>query len=410
VTAGRALLAALLLTLLAAVAAPAAHAVPTLRGAKSAVVMEASTGQVAYARDAGDRRAIASTTKMMTALVTLEKADLDDVVRASNYRPAPIESQIGLVPGERMAVRDLLRGLLLASGNDAAMALAVGVGGTRAGFVREMNAEARRLALDDTHFANPIGLDQQGNYSTAIDLAHLAIALRRNAFARETMDRARITLQTGARPRTLVNRNALVRSVSQVNGVKTGHTSGAGYVLVGSASRNGITVVSVVMGEPSEALRDQDSLTLLRYGLDRFRRVTGLREGAVLGKVGLAFRDETVDVVAGGGVQRIIQRGQRFTVDVQGLPAELRGPVPAGTRVGTAVVRLAGREVARVPVVTASAVAAASFGDKVRDASGGAALPLAIVLVVAGSLLVMVLRRRALKRRRAVRRRERRAA
>jgi D-alanyl-D-alanine carboxypeptidase (penicillin-binding protein 5/6) len=404
-------LAALLLGALALpAAAPAQSSAPQLRGARAAILLEASTGQVAYARNADARRSIASTTKLMTALVTLQKADLDDVIRASSYRPAPVESQIGLRPGERMTVRDLLRGLLLASGNDAAMALAVGVSASRAAFVRAMNARARALGLADTHFSNPIGLDQEGNYSSAADLAQLAVVLRRNAFARETMNLPRATLQTGSQRRRIINRNTLVRTVPAVNGVKTGRTLGAGYVLVGSATRNGITVVSVVMGEPSEALRDSDTVRLLRYGLDTFRRVTGLRQGDVLGRIKLAHRDEHVDVLASATVRRIIRRGQRFRVQVQGLPAELDGPLSSGSRVGTAVVRLGDDVVARVPLVTASAVAKASLTDRASDAAGGLIVPFLLALVMAGSLLVMVLRRRAERRRRSVRRRERRAA
>ncbi len=405
-----ALAAALLVACLVAPSVAAAQSGPQLRGAKSAIVIEASTGQAAYKRDAGDRRQIASTTKMMTALVTLQHADLDDVFRASSYRPAPIESQIGLKPGERMSVRDLMRGLLLPSGNDAAMALAVGVSGSRNAFVRAMNTDAQQLGLRDTHFANPIGLDAPTNYSTAADLAKLAVVLRRNDFARETMDRRRATLQTGSRERTVVNRNTLVQEYPWVNGVKTGHTNSAGYLLVGSATRNGVTVVSVVMGEPSEAARDADSLTLLRYGLSSFSQGTGLRKGAVLARPKLAYRDEHVDLVASSGVQAIVRRGQRFTVSVQDVPAELRGPIPAGARIGTAVVRVGGRVVGRVPLLTATPVSTASVADRFKDANGPVIVAVVIALLAVGSLLFMGLRRRAARRRRAVRRRERRAA
>ena len=405
-----ALAAALLVASLVAPSVATAQPGPQLRGAKSAIVIEASTGQAAYKRGAGDRRQIASTTKMMTALVTLQHADLDDVFRASSYRPAPIESQIGLKPGERMSVRDLMRGLLLPSGNDAAMALAVGVSGSRNAFVRAMNTDAQQLGLRDTHFANPIGLDAPTNYSTAADLAKLAVVLRRNDFARETMDRRRATLQTGARERTVVNRNTLVQEYPWVNGVKTGHTNSAGYLLVGSATRDGVTVVSVVMGEPSEAARDADSLTLLRYGISSFTRKTGLRKGAVLARPKLAYRDEHVDLVASSGVQAIVRRGQRFTVSVQDVPAELRGPIPAGARIGTAVVHLGGRVVGRVPLLTATPVSTASVADRFKDANGPVIVAVVIALVAAGSLLFMGLRRRAARRRRAVRRRERRAA
>jgi serine-type D-Ala-D-Ala carboxypeptidase (penicillin-binding protein 5/6) len=383
---------------------------PELRGAKSAIVVEASTGEVAYARASRVHREIASTTKLMTALVTLENADLDEVFEASNYHPAAVESQIGLRPGERMSVRDLLRALMLPSANDAAMALAIGVSGTRSAFVRRMNREAAELGLRDTHYANPIGLDAAGNYSSAADLVKLAITLRRNEFARETMDRPRAILRTGARTRTVLNRNTLVRTVPYVNGVKTGHTQDAGYVLVGSATRNGITVVSAVLGEPSEAARDADSLALLRYGLAQFHRVTAISAGHVVARPKLDFRDQHVDVVAKHTIRRTVRRGERFSVEVHGVPSEVEGPIARGTRVGTAIVRLGGEEIARVPLVTATAVSKASFADQVRDLAKRIGVLWIVGVALIGSLLAMVLRRRALRRRRAVRRRERRAA
>ena len=181
------------------------------------------------------------------------------------------------------------------------MALAVGVSGSRNAFVRAMNTDAEQLGLRDTHFANPIGLDAPTNYSTAADLAKLAVSCGATTSRARRWTAARATLQTGARERTVVNRNTLVQEYPWVNGVKTGHTNSAGYLLVGSATRNGITVVSVVMGEPSEAARDADSLTLLRYGLSSFTRQTGLRKGAVLARPKLAYRDEHVDLVASSG-------------------------------------------------------------------------------------------------------------
>ena len=200
-------------------------------------MIEVSTGTVACQRAADKERSIGSTTKLMTALLTLEQAKLSQTFTASDYRPAPIESQIGLQPGERMKVSDLMRGLLLESGNDAAVTLAEGVSGSRKAFVREMNKRARSLGLKHTHFANPIGLDQEGNYSSARDLVTLATVLRTNSFFKKVVDSPSGTLKTGVRPRTFRNRNRLVRNYAFVNGVKTGHTRGAGYVLVGSASQ-----------------------------------------------------------------------------------------------------------------------------------------------------------------------------
>src|SRR4029077_14441342 len=180
------------------------------------------------------------------------------------------ESVIGLRAGERMKVSDLVRGLLVASANDAAATLAVDVAGSRKKFVKLMNEQARKLGLPHTHYANPVGLDEPGNYSTVADLIKLALVLRRHAFFRETTNLGHVTLQSGDHPRPLTNVNALLNKVAYVNGVKTGHTQDAGYCLVGSATRDGITVVSAVLGDPSEAARDSDTLALLRYGLAQY--------------------------------------------------------------------------------------------------------------------------------------------
>jgi D-alanyl-D-alanine carboxypeptidase (penicillin-binding protein 5/6) len=387
--------------------APAAAAqspgAPRLQGAKAAIVMEASTGDVLYSRKADEHRAIASTTKLMTVLVALQRTDLDDIFSAVDYHASAAESQIGLVPGERMSVRDLLRAALLPSANDAAATLAVGTMGSTSAFVRQMNDEARRLGLRDTHYANPVGLDDADNYSSARDLAKLAIRLRRFEFFRRTTDLPRATLRSGARVRTVVNRNTLVRRIDDVNGVKTGRTTSAGYVLVGSASRDGVTVVSAVLGEPSEHARDADSLALLRYGLDSYDARTALPEGRVLGRVALRYRGgEFVDVIAGATVRRVLRRGTRTRVAVGSLPAEVDGPLPRGSRVATAVVRAGDKVLARVPVVTARPVEEAGLGTRLDDLLGRTETIVALVLLLACSLPLLLLRRRALRRRRAL--------
>jgi D-alanyl-D-alanine carboxypeptidase (penicillin-binding protein 5/6) len=394
-------LAALALTPACAVAQSADP--PRLLGAKSAIVMEASTGDVLFARDADDHRSIASTTKLMTVLVALRRDDLDDIFSAIDYHASAAESQIGLVPGERMSVRDLLRAALLPSANDAAATLAVGTMGSTRAFVREMNTRARALGLDNTHYGNPVGLDDPDNYSSARDLAKLAIALRHFEFFRRTTDLPRATLRSGARTRTVVNRNTLVRRIDDVNGVKTGRTSRAGYVLVGSATRDGVTVVSAVLGEPSERARDADSLALLRYGLNSYSATTALPEGRILGSVPLRYRaGQSVDVIGGATVRRVLRRGVHPTVAVSGLPSEVDGPLPRGSRVGTAVVRAQGKVLATVPVVTAKPVEEAGLGTRLDDLLGRTDTIIALMLLLACSLPLLLLRRRALRRRRAL--------
>ncbi len=381
--------------------APGAHAQdggPPGIQAPSAILVEASTGDVVFERDADEQRSIASTTKLMTALLALEGIALDDVLTAPEYNAGPLESQIGLREGERMTVRDLLRALLLESANDAAVTLAVGLSGSTGAFVEEMNRRAKELGLKDTEYANPIGLDDPDNRSSARDLVKLAQVLRRKPFFRETVNMPRAVLRSGSRRREIDNRNTLVQDVPVVDGVKTGRTTGAGYVLVGSATREGVTVMSAVLGEPTEAARNADTLALLRYGLSRYKRRTVLEEGAELRSADLEYRDDEVKLVAGETVERVLRRGERARTRVISAPDELDGPLPAGAEVGSIEVRVRGRVVERVPLVTATAVAEASLTDRVRSVLLQPTSILLVVLLVGCTVLLALLRRRVVRR------------
>jgi D-alanyl-D-alanine carboxypeptidase (penicillin-binding protein 5/6) len=379
-------------------AARAADDGPIVR-APAAILVEPATGDVVYQRNARDERPVASTTKLMTALLTLERMKLGTTVTAIRYRAAPAESVIGLRAGERLTVADLMRGLLLASANDAAATLAVRVAGSRRKFVRLMNSRARQLRLSHTHYANPIGLDEAGNHSSAEDLVKLTLILRRNEFFRAVTNLPGATLKTGSRQRTIANRNTLVRTVKAVNGVKTGHTSTAGYVLVGSATRNGVTVVSAVLGEPNEGSRDADSLTLLRYGLSHYHRIAGVRKGATYATAGLAHRDERVNLVATRTIRHTVRRSEHMTTRVIGAPREVEGPLPAGARLGTIELRWRGRTIDRVALVTARPVSGSTVVERAGGLIGRTLIVLAAAAVALGSLQVVLLRRRMQRRR-----------
>ncbi|HEU4976029.1 MAG TPA: D-alanyl-D-alanine carboxypeptidase family protein [Baekduia sp.] len=395
-----AVLSAIVLLALLPCAAPAgaaAPAPPAIR-APAAILVEPATGDIVFERNAHQRRLVASTTKLMTALVTLEHASLDDVMTTVPYDAAPAESIAGFRGGERVTVRDLLRALLITSANDAAETLATRVAGSPRRFVAMMNARARSLKLTDTHYANPIGLDAASNYSSATDLVKLTLILRRNAFFRRTTDLPKVTLRSGAHPRTFVNRNTLVTTVPAVNGVKTGHTNAAGYLLVGSATRHGVTVLSAVLDEPSEQARDADSLALLRYGLRSYRVATAVRRGQVLAHAKLEHRDEQVDLVAERTLRRTTRRGDDLHLRVDGAPSTLDGPLPKGARIGTVVVVHRGRAVARVPLVTASAVDEATILDRLRDWLDSPATIVLLGLLAGCSVPLVLLRRRAVRR------------
>jgi serine-type D-Ala-D-Ala carboxypeptidase (penicillin-binding protein 5/6) len=399
-----ALVAALALAL--AASAPAAAQAPDPRGA-SAILVQPETGDVVYSKAPDSERPVASATKLMTALLTVEEANLDDVVPAVDYDALPVESQLGLETGERMTVRDLLRGLLLESANDAAATLARHVAGSRRRFVARMNERAESLGLRHTHFANPIGLDDPDNYSSARDLVKLTLILLREPFIARTVDMPSARLRSGDEPRRIDNRNTLVARVPYIEGVKTGHTLQAGYVLVAAARRDGVRLVSAVLGAPTETARDDDTLALLAYGFDRYRSVPVVKPGQVLAQPTLEYRDESVDVVASGGARAVVRRGRRAEVDVAGVPDEIDGPLPARARVGTAIVRRDGRVVARVPLVTAAAVEEASLLQRTTDFLGGGLGLALIAALLLSTLQLALMRRRANRRRRARARRRR---
>ncbi|HET8755689.1 MAG TPA: D-alanyl-D-alanine carboxypeptidase family protein [Solirubrobacteraceae bacterium] len=384
---------------LAVFAAPAAaRDCPKSVGAPSAIVLEVSTGIVACERNADQERPVGSTMKLMTALLTLENADLDDTYRAPAYDAAPAESLIGLRQGDRLTVRDLLRGLLIRSGNDAAVTLAKGVAGSEQAFVQMMNQRARELDLDHTHYENPIGLDAPGAHSSARDLAMLALFLRTKPFFRRTVKQPDVTLVTGGVSKTFDNQNTLIPAVPWVNGVKTGHTTGAGDVLVGSGRQNGIQVISAVLDEPSKTARNEDTVRLLKFGMSKFQRITAAPTGTHVDvKVPIRYRRgaELELVVGFNGERTVVPRGGRKRVIVKptSYPREVAGPIAAGAELGEADVLQDGRKIATVPLVASGEVPAAGVAQRTKS---WFATPIGVLIafVVVGGTVVLARRRR----------------
>jgi D-alanyl-D-alanine carboxypeptidase (penicillin-binding protein 5/6) len=371
-------------------AAPADAAEGPDLSARTAILVDARDGHVLYRRDPTQERPIASATKLMTALVALDELPLGREVRAVPYDPGPAESRIDLRTGERMSVADLLRALLLESANDAAETLAVRAAGSVDRFVGRMNERAQEIGLMRTRFANPVGLDSPGAHSTALDLSRIARRVLRSDFLAATVDMPRARLLSGARPRILANRNRLVREVGWVDGVKTGHTAGAGYVLVGSTSRRGARLVSIVLGAPTEAARDADTLKLLRYGVAQYRRARPVRAGATLSTASVEyFGGREVRLVPVRPVSVTVRRGQRLRTVVR-APEQVTGPLPAGARVGSVTVYREGRRVRSVPVVTAVSVPEAGW---LRKAWSLIWSPIPVLLAL-GVAVWLILRRR----------------
>jgi D-alanyl-D-alanine carboxypeptidase (penicillin-binding protein 5/6) len=228
----------------------------------------------------------------------------------------------------------------------------------------------------------------------------MAIVLRRQPLARRIMDEPRALLRTGARRRTVVNRNTLVLRVPWVDGVKTGHTLQAGYVLVGSARRNGVSFVSVVLGTRSEAARDADSLALLSYGVRTFRVTAPLRRGQVLRRPLVKGRDKLrVRVVAARGVRRLIRRGRKVTVRVV-VPKQIEGPLPRRSIVGRVVVRSGGKVIGRSQAILAKAIPGPSPAGQAWSWLSKPTTLIGLGGVVVALLMLLRTRRAAERRRR----------
>ncbi|HET6999147.1 MAG TPA: serine hydrolase, partial [Solirubrobacterales bacterium] len=227
---GVALLALLLAAALALSSGSAGAAEPPPRvEARAWILIDARSGEVLTSHAAAERLPIASTTKLMTAYVALQELSLNRVVRAAPYEPIYGESLLGLRAGQRVSVGDLLHGLLMRSGNDSAHDLALAATGSQPRFVAQMNRRAAALGLADTHYANPIGLDQRGNYSSAADLSTLSRRLMRIPVFAKIVDSRTAVLRSLRPPRRIANSNDLLRMEPWATGIKTGHTFDAGY-------------------------------------------------------------------------------------------------------------------------------------------------------------------------------------
>jgi serine-type D-Ala-D-Ala carboxypeptidase (penicillin-binding protein 5/6) len=386
----------------AAADTPSAPARPSL-SVSAAALYAPATHQLLYGVNANKRVAIASTTKLMTALIVLQHVHkLSTVFTQNDYTAAAADSQIDLEPGERMSVHDLLLALMLPSADDAAEDLAYNVGhGSVARFVGMMNAEARALGLRHTHYTTPIGLDTPGNYSTAADLVKLAnYDLTHSAYFARIVALPRATLYSGNHVREVTNRNDLVGRYPWIDGVKTGHTLDAGYVLVASGHRGGMALISAVLGTDSETSRDANTLRLLDYGTT-FRVWTPVRKGQLMARPTVKDQaDLRPEVTAASGYSRILPRSAHVRVKVA-VTHQLIGPLPAQAVVGTATVTDGRRVLARIPLVLTRKVPAVSGLSR---ATHFITRPLALVVIAAAAAAAALLLRNVRRRRRIGRR------
>ncbi len=314
--------------------------------AAGAVLMDAESGRVLYGHDAHKPRLIASTTKLMTALVAVERAgDLDETVTVKGEWLGSEGSSIYLRAGEEITLRGLLYGLLLQSGNDAAMVIACHTAGSMEEFVELMNRRAAELGMKDSSFANPSGLDHENHYSTPYDMALLARACLDNSTVAELCATKSITVGT----RTFVNHNKLLWRCEGCVGMKTGFTEKAGRTLVSAAVRDGQTLICVTLNDGDDW---NDHRKLLDYGFRTYPRQVLCRAGEVLGAVAVeGSLIPTMPVAAKGELGYPLKAGERLVPEVE-LLRSATAPLPPGVQLGELRWRLDGEVVAQMPLVS----------------------------------------------------------
>jgi len=337
--------------------APAAFAGAPQVSARAYVVQNGATGEVLAEQNDRARLPIASITKLMTVLVTLQHAQLDDVVTVSRQAAAVGESSIYLQKGDRLTVGDLVEAALIQSANDAAVALAEHVGGSQAAFVGMMNAEAAKLGLRDTHFANPDGLDAPDHYSSAHDVTRLARIAMKNPVIRRVVDEETAQISGG---RTLTTWNDLLATYPGIFGVKTGHTGAAGWSEVAAARSHGVTVYATLLGSPARDVRNTDLAALLTWGLSRYRTVHAIPPGRVYATARAPYGRRAVTLVAAAPAKRTVRVDRMLTERVV-APTVVSLPVRKGQQLGRVQVYAGRKLIAGSPLVAARSIPKPGF-------------------------------------------------
>jgi D-alanyl-D-alanine carboxypeptidase (penicillin-binding protein 5/6) len=404
--------------------------------AKSAILIDAKTGNVLYEKKADTKRKLASCTKILTALLAIENLDPDDIITVTDEAAGTEGSSVGLVDGEEIRAEEILYAALLESGNDAAAALAVGVDGSVEKFAVRMNERVAEMGLTQSHFVNPHGLDDPEHYTTARDLAVIAQEAMKNENFRKYVATYKHTMpRTNLQPKRLLhNSNRLLYDDSRkvtvygdsvtckydnITGIKTGFTSKAGNCLVSGMSRDGLELISVVL-KSNGMDHYADSLSLLEYGMHNFEETTYLEKGdAMFERPVVNSAQENVNLVLDGDLIATTNKNHTPDYSVDGevtgetTGGGLRAPIKAGDKFGTAWVMTAdGQTLATVDLVAEKSIEVKKDNSSMDIISDEGVSPLSIVLIIFGvivliavAIIVVSIIRSAVKRR--IRRRNR---
>ena len=322
----------------------------------SAILMEQKSGKVLYEKDIHSKRPMASVTKIMTMLLAMEAIDsgkigYDDMITGSAHAKSMGGSTIFLEEGEQLCVRDILKGIAVASGNDAAVAMAEHIGGSEDNFVSMMNKRAKELGMENTNFVNSNGLDEDNHYSTAYDIALMSRELMKHEGIFEFTTIWMDSLRNGEF--TLSNTNKLIRFYDGATGLKTGSTDDAKFCISATAKRNDMHLIAVIMASPTSKERQKDASALLNYGFSNFAVFNCTKKGEVAQSVHIPKSCEgEVDVVFGEDVTHLYNKSETPGITREILIDEnLKPPYKKGDVAGKAIIRQNDATIAEVPVV-----------------------------------------------------------
>ena len=332
----------------------------------STIVINQTTGKVLYERNADVQRPMASTTKIMTGLLVLEQMDLGAEVPVSAEAARTSDEHPWLKEGDVLTVEEMLYALMVRSCNPAAVALAEACSGSLEAFVQQMNEKAAELGMDDTHFVHPSGLDRDGHYSTAADMAVLAREAMKDEKFRELVSTKEHTIELPGRDPVLCETtNKLLTEVEWVTGIKTGLTPKAKQCLVAAGTLDGVNVISVVLGQPSSRVCWEESKALLEYGFSQCRHVDLIEEGATVAWAAVPYQlDGRLELVTASGVGMELYKDEAVTASVV-VDKPLTLPVSRGDVFGQIELAVGGQVVGEVDLVAAQSYGETSLGSKV---------------------------------------------
>ena len=340
--------------------------------AKSAILMEESTGNILYESNPDERLPIASVTKVMTMLLIMEAVDsgkisFDDMVTVSENAMSYGGSTMFLETGEQLTVNDMLKGIAVASANDGCVAMAEHLAGSESAFVDMMNEKAKELGMENTHFMNTNGLDEDDHYSSARDVAIMSRELMKHETIFNYTSIWMDTLRGGKFQ--LANTNKLIRFYDGANGLKTGSTSKALCCLSAAAKRNDMQLIAVVLGAPTSAERFASAKSLLDYGFANYAVNTQITAGDEVQNIAVEKGvDKEVGVVAGDSCSTLVKKGQEdnITKEIK-IDETITAPIEAGQKIGTMTISRDGEVIADIDLNASSAVEKKGIGLIIKD-------------------------------------------